>query len=90
MFILIILPASVKTREKNGNIKNKKIEIYTLNKIQNKTKQNNMDPSPITKRNMCSFFATLDDLYSLAASRENTMCHYYSMYCSVPGFATNN
>ena len=24
MFILIILPASVKTREKNGNIKNKK------------------------------------------------------------------
>ena len=49
-----------------------------------------MDPSPITKRNTCSFFATLDDLYSLAASGENTMCHNYSMYCSVPGFATNN
>ena len=50
-----------------------------------------MDPSPIIlKETRVVFFATLDDLYSLVASRENTMCHNYSMYFSVPGFATNN
>ena len=50
-----------------------------------------MDPSPIIlKETRVVFFATLDDLYSLVASRENTMCHNYSMYFSVPSFATNN
>ena len=52
-----------------------------------------MDPSPIITiktKTYVVFSATLDDLYSPAASLENTMCHNYSMYCSVPGFATNN
>lgn len=51
-----------------------------------------MDPSPIiTIKTYVVFSATLDDLCSLAATaKKNTMCHNYSMYYSVPGFATAN
>jgi len=84
VFILINLLVSAKTKEKRKYKKGDEENIYTLSKT--------LPPwiPIITIKTYVVFSATLDDLCSLAATAKNTMCHNYSMYYSVPGFATAN
>ena len=89
VFILINLLVSAKTKEKRKYKKRDNEEnIYTLSKT---LPHGSLSYYYYKNKTYVVFSATLDDLCSLAATaKKNTMCHNYSMYYSVPGFATAN
>ena len=87
VFILINLLVSAKTKEKRKYKKDNEENIYTLSK----TLPHGSLSYYYYKKNICSFFCnSWWSLFPCCNCEKNTMCHNYSMYYSVPGFATAN